>query len=92
MEFTFEPGRLYHETDGQVDAEILFPAINDGQTWSIDYTFVDPALRGQGIAGQLLAEVVRRAQVDQVTLQPVCSYARMAFFRNPEYQALQAKS
>ena len=51
MEFTKEPGRLFHETDGELDAEILFPEINDGQTWSIDHTYVNPSLRGQGIAG-----------------------------------------
>ncbi|MBJ7688076.1 N-acetyltransferase [Weissella confusa] len=92
MEFTKEPGRLFHETAGELDAEILFPAINDGQTWSIDHTYVNPSLRGQGIAGQMLAEVVAMAEEAGVTLRPVCSYARKAFFMNPEYQKIQAKS
>ncbi len=92
MEFTKEPGRLFHETDGELDAEILFPAINDGQTWSIDHTYVNPSLRGQGIAGQMLAEVVAMAEEAGVTLRPVYSYARKAFFMNPEYQKIQAKS
>lgn len=89
MEFTFEPGRLFYEQDGQVMAEILFPAICDGKVWSIDHTYVNPALRGQGVAGKMLAEVVQRAQQAGVKLKPVCSYARQAFFRNPDYQALE---
>lgn len=91
MEFLREPGRLWHETDGVVDAEILFPAINDGATWSIDHTIVAPDLRGQGIAAQMLDEVVAMAKAEGVTLRPICSYARKKFFLNPEYQALQAK-
>ncbi len=91
MDFQYEPGRLWHETAGKIDAEIRFPAINDGKTWSIDETRVDPDLRGQGIAGQMLAEVVERAKVAGVTLKPVCSYARMQFFKNSDYQALQYK-
>lgn len=91
MEFTYEPGRLFHETDDIVDAEILFPEILGGAVWSIDHTYVDPELRGQGIAGQMLAEVVDRATKANVQLKPVCTYARQAFFRNPEYQKIAYK-
>lgn len=91
MDFSYEPGRLFHETNGQLDAEILFPAINNGRTWSIDYTYVAPELRGQGIANQMLAQVVQLARDAEVTLQPMCKFARVAFGRNPEYQVLQEK-
>jgi predicted GNAT family acetyltransferase len=90
MEFTIEPGRLSNTaTDGTLMAEILFPEINDGKTWSIDHTYVNPDLRGQGIAGQLLEQVVEMAKAEGKTLKPVCSYARTAFFKNPEYQKLE---
>ncbi|XZO07338.1 hypothetical protein ABU186_07110 [Weissella paramesenteroides] len=49
MEFTYEPGRLFHETDGIVDAEILFPEILGGAVWSIDHTYVDPELRDKAL-------------------------------------------
>lgn len=89
MEFIIEPGRLSNTAaDGTLMAEILFPAINDGQTWSIDHTYVNPDLRGQGVAGQMLAQVVAMATEQGKTLKPVCSYARKAFFTNPEYQKL----
>jgi predicted GNAT family acetyltransferase len=91
MEFLVEPGRLWHETDGVVDAQILFPAINDGKTWSIDSAVVAPDLRGQGIASEMLDQVVQMAKAEGVTLRPICSFARTKFFVTPEYQALQAK-
>lgn len=91
MKFSYEPGRLFHETDGQVDAEILFPTINAGKTWSIDHTYVAPTLRGQGIANQMLAQVVQLAREADVTLRPTCKFAQMAFARHPDYQLLADK-
>lgn len=91
MEFQFEPGRLWHETNGRVDAEVLFPNIEDDRVWAITHTFVDPSLRGQGIAGQLIESVVQHARQEGVLLKPVCSYARKKFFMTPEYQEIQYK-
>ncbi|MDR3190825.1 MAG: N-acetyltransferase [Lactobacillaceae bacterium] len=90
MEFIRETGRLYHENAaGDMDAEILFPAIENDTVWSIDATYVSPGLRGQGIAGQLLAEVVALAKQENKQLRPICKYAKEKFFRTPEYQALE---
>jgi len=54
---------LLHEKDrvfctdecGTVTAEVTFPEGADG-TVTIDHTFVDESLRGQGMAGRLLTE------------------------------------
>lgn len=89
MNFKFETGRLWHETDGQADAEILFSVINDGKTWSIDSTLLAAELRGQGVAGKMLADLVAKAREANVTLKPVCSYAWKKFFETPEYQEIQ---
>ncbi len=90
MEFNYEPGRIYHENATRtVDAEILFPAIEDGRVWSINSTIVAPELRGQGVGGQLLQAVVDLAIEQDVKLRPICSYARQKFFRTPEYQTLE---
>jgi len=90
MEFEFEPGRLFHKNaENVVDAEILFPAIEDGKVWSIDSTIVSSDLRGQGVAGALLAEVVERAKAENIKLRPICSYAKQKFLRTPEYQELE---
>lgn len=49
MEFKTEDERIYAtDADGKVIAEITFP-VSDGIV-TIDHTFVDKSLRGQGIA------------------------------------------
>ena len=49
----------------------------------IDHTFVDPSLRGQGIAGKLMGKVIEMAREEGYKLVPVCSYA-VAYFRRHE--------
>lgn len=52
----------------------------------VDHTFVDPSLRGQGIAGKLMKKVVDMAREENLKVVPVCSYAVVAFKRNTDYQ------
>lgn len=53
--------------------------------WVIDHTFVDPSLRGQGIAEQLILRVVEEARRLGVKIIPQCSYAVVQFQRKKEY-------
>lgn len=91
MEFTYETGKISYIVDGEELAKITFPAIEGGQVWDIDHTFVDPSLRGQGVANKLLAEVVRLAKEQNVLLKPTCPFAVKVFARTPEYQVLEVK-
>jgi len=52
----------------------------------IDHTIVDLTLRGQGIAGKLLAKVVEMAREENLKIIPVCSYAVVKLNRNDEYK------
>lgn len=86
MDFTHEPGRFYANDDtGRLQAEVTYQLIDDGQAFAIDHTFVDPSLRGQGIAAQLIREVVDLARTEGKTIEPLCTYARHAFATTPEY-------
>ena len=75
MEFKKEENRIYKTDDtGKVIAEVTFPETAEG-VYTIDHTFVDNSLRGQGIAGQLV-----QAAVDEITakggrVEATCSYA-----------------
>lgn len=60
--------------------------------WIITHTEVDPAMKGQGIAGKLLEEVMRQAGKAGVKVKPFCSYAVRAFQKNPSYQTLEDHS
>jgi len=50
MDFIKEKNRIYYEDEtGNMLAEISFSDLDD-QTVEANHTFVDPSLRGQGIA------------------------------------------
>lgn len=61
MELQFEPTRVYGlDGGGRLVAEITFPCTQPG-IYTIDHTFVDPSLRGQGMADKLV-----RAALEQI--------------------------
>ena len=51
----------YVDDQGTVLAEVTFPACAEGVV-DINHTFVDPSLRGQGIAGELMRRTVEALQ------------------------------
>ena len=51
----------------------------------IDHTFVDPSLRGQGIALKLVDEMVKFARDNKKKIIPVCSYAIKVLEHDPKY-------
>lgn len=85
MEFITEKERIYaKDAEGKVIAEVTFPVINGVAT--IDHTFVDSSLRGQGVAGKLVKSAVDKILADGNKLAATCSYAIAWFERHPEYQ------
>lgn len=90
MNFTHNENQiaLYSET-GDLLAEITFP-YTDAQkdTVNVDHTFVDASLRGQGIAGKLMIELVKELSDRNLKAVPTCSYAVNWFEKHPEYSGL----
>lgn len=92
MDLIRTPHRIYAENPaGVCIAEITFPAVHPG-VWDIDHTFVDPSLRGQGAAEQLVRAVIAQAEAESVKLVATCPYAAAWFARHPEYQPLLAQT
>jgi predicted GNAT family acetyltransferase len=52
-------------------------------TMAIDHTFVEPALRGAGIAQQLLDDAVAWAREHQRRIVPICPFVKTVFSRSP---------
>ncbi len=76
MKFLIEANRICQmSSDGNILAEITFPEVRPG-IYCIDHTFVDDALRGQGIAGQLVRLAVEQIQAKGGTVMATCSYAQ----------------
>ena len=90
MNFTHQENAiaLYSET-GDLLAEITFPYTDaDKDCVDVNHTFVDPSLRGQGIAGKLMDELVAELKGRNLKAVPSCSYAQGWFEKHPEHGGL----
>lgn len=68
-------GRTFAESE---DKELLAVAtfVDSGdKTVNIDHTYVNPILRGQGVAGQMMEEVAQRLRREGLKATATCSYA-----------------
>lgn len=84
MEFITENDRIYAtDPSGKIIAEVTFPT-KDGVS-TIDHTFVDSSLRGQGVAGELVKMATDKILADGNKIAATCSYAVAWFKRHPEY-------
>ena len=93
MAFEFEPGRFYQvDQQGHLLAEVTYQPIKDGAVYALDHTFVDPSLRGQGVAHQLVAAVVELARREGKQILPLCPYAKKEFDRLADYADVYYKN
>ena len=84
MEFKYESNRIYAEdADHKVIAEVTFP-VKDGIA-TVNHTFVDESLRGQGVAGQLVKAAADQILASGYKIAATCPYAVSWFAKHPEY-------
>jgi len=57
----------------------------------IEHTFVPPAMRGQGVAQQLVEAIVADARAEGFRIVPQCSYAEVLFRRNADWVDVRAQ-
>lgn len=87
MDFQHGPERIFaQDQTGKLLAEVTFPE-REG-TALINHTFVDPSLRGQGVAEQLLEALANRLRREGRKARATCSYAVHWFEVHPEEQDL----
>ncbi len=84
MEFLKGENRFYQENeDGDLIAEITYKVV-DENTVDADHTFVDPSLRGQGIAEQLVDRLVAEMETEGKKILPTCPYVVKLFERKED--------
>lgn len=84
MEFITEEGRVYRKDhEGKLIAEVTFPEISQGVV-QIDHTFVDTALRGQGMAGELMEAAYKAVKDSGRKAVLICPYAVKWYEDHPE--------
>lgn len=82
MKYTIQTNRIYSEDEnGKLLAEITFPEIDTG-IFCINHTFVDNALRGKGIADQLMRLAVEKIKEKNGKVTAACSYAKIWLEKN----------
>lgn len=88
----------WHKTDhsvfatndaGETIAEVTFPPVADGVV-DLNHTFVDPSLRGQGIAEKLLIQATEIIRAKGLKTLTSCSYAAKWFSKNEAERDLLA--
>lgn len=90
MEFEKSENRFYkNNEEGKMIAEVTYVPAGDTKV-ILDHTFVNPSLRGQGIAGQLVKRVVDEMRVEGKKIVPLCPFAKAEFDRKPEYKDIEA--
>ena len=74
LEYTRSPGLIEGVKDDETLARIRFEEL-DKDHWNISSTWVDPSLRGKGIASELVQMVVDEADEKNIRVVATCSYA-----------------
>jgi len=82
MNWRYEEGRIYSKNEGnELMAETTY--INAGENIVvINHTYVNPALRGQGVAGKMMEVVAEHFRKNGLRANATCSYAREWFKKN----------
>jgi len=59
-----------------------------GNEINLYHTFTDPALRGKGLAAQVVRAALEFAKKNNVKVIPTCSYVQAFIAKNDEYKEL----
>ncbi len=73
--------------DGKIIVKATFPFIKPGVV-NVNHTYVDPSLRGQGVASNLMHEVVDHIKDQGFKVVATCPYAVVWFKKHREYEGL----
>lgn len=84
MNWKFENGRIYYENEnGELMAEATYEVMMNGEI-NIDHTYVNPILRGQGIAHEMMVAVTEYVRREGKKCMATCSYANIWFEKNED--------
>ncbi|HEV2790043.1 MAG TPA: GNAT family N-acetyltransferase [Solirubrobacterales bacterium] len=83
-----DPERCRYEL--RLDDRVVGAAhyVREGDRVSFTHTGVEPALRGQGLAGELIEFALRDAREAGLEVLPVCSYVSEYIAQHPEHREL----
>jgi predicted GNAT family acetyltransferase len=84
MDWQYEKGRIYSVNENnELMAETTFVFKGKAQI-DIDHTYVNPVLRGQGVAGKMMEIVAEYLRKESLKATATCSYANLWLKKNKE--------
>lgn len=84
MDYIYENHKIYiNDEAGKLIVNATFPFIDEGVV-VVDHTYVDPSLRGKGIASQLMFEVYKHIKKLGYKAVSTCPYAVVWFKKHKE--------
>lgn len=87
MNWKYENGRIYGvDEKNELMAEITY-VFKQNQEIDINHTYVNPVLRGQGVAGKMMKIVVDYLKEKNVKVSASCSYANVWLKKHQEEYA-----
>ncbi|TPR19290.1 GNAT family N-acetyltransferase [Apilactobacillus timberlakei] len=86
MKFSYDHENIYAMQNNEVIAKVNF-TIKES-TMFINHVLVEEAYRGQGVAHQLMLEIIKYSENNDLLIKPICKYAQMFFKHNSKYSYL----
>lgn len=80
-----ENGFFHIDIDGKQVAKMTFVFAGNDKI-IIDHTEVNPENEGRGFGKKMLAKAVKHARENNITIIPLCSFAKSVFDKVPEFR------
>jgi predicted GNAT family acetyltransferase len=82
MDWKFEKGRVFSTNEnGELMAEATYSIKENGEA-DINHSYVNPVLRGQGIAGKLMEALALHLRKNHIKATATCSFANSWLTKN----------
>lgn len=84
MNFEINNEKIFYSVDNKELAYILLDYTSDGLV-VLEKVFVDPSLRGQGIASKIMEFAAEYFKNKKIITVPMCSYANTWYLKHKDY-------
>lgn len=85
LELNDTKGYFYVSVDGKQEAKMTFVFAGNNKI-IIDHTEVNPGNNGKGFGKKMVANAVEFAREKNITIVPLCPFAKSVFEKNPEFR------
>jgi uncharacterized protein len=85
LELNDKNGFFYISLDGKQEAKMTFVFAGSDKI-IIDHTEVNPGNNGKGFGKKMVVKAVEFAREKNITIIPLCPFAKSVFDKNPEYR------